>query len=174
MRSLIRQGAVVTGDRWVRHTAGDGVQHGDRPQLYTLAEWRLARQAPGERSVRCGVWLEPADDPAALAPDLGRLALIAVHFPSFTDGRGYTIARLLRERYGYRGELRACGPLTRDLLYYLARCGFDAYELREGEDAQAALAELHAFDEVYQAAADRGPLFERRFGRAPVPTTQLA
>lgn len=167
MRSLIRHGAVVAHDRWGRYAPDDASQPGGAPRLYTLAEWLAQPDRHAGGDARCGVWLEPADDPAQLADDLGRLELIAVHFPSLTEGRGYTTARLLRERYGYRGELRACGPLTRDLLFYLARCGFDAFELREGEDPEAALSELRPFDEVYQAAADRGPLFERRAGRQP-------
>jgi uncharacterized protein (DUF934 family) len=89
--------------------------------------------------------------------------LIAVNFPQFTDGRGYSIARLLRERYSWRGELRAIGDVLRDQLFYLARCGFDAFMLREGQDAQAALAAFNDFSEGYQASVERPqPLFRRR------------
>jgi len=107
--------------------------------------------------------LEPADDPAAFADRLAREERIEVNFPKFTDGRGYSIARLLRERYGYRGELRAVGDVQRDQLYYLSRVGFDAFLLREGEDAQDALAALRDFSEAYQASVERPqPLFRRR------------
>lgn len=107
--------------------------------------------------------LEPADEPARFADRLGAVSRVEVNFPSFTDGRGYSIARLLRERYGYRGELRAVGDVQRDQLFYLAHCGFDAFLLRDGEDAQAALAALHDFSETYQATAERPqPLFRRR------------
>lgn len=111
--------------------------------------------------------LEPGDDPAALVARTGgridALPLIAVRFPAFTDGRGYSIARLLRERHRYRGELRAMGDIGRDQLHYLARCGFDSFELREGEDPGAAQAALAEFSEAYQAAADEPvPLFRRR------------
>jgi uncharacterized protein (DUF934 family) len=95
-------------------------------------------------------------------------ALVAVNFPQFTDGRGYSSARLLRERYGWRGELRAIGDVFRDQLFYLARCGFDAFALRQGEDAQAALAAFDDFSDAYQTAADRPlPLFRRRFLNSP-------
>jgi uncharacterized protein (DUF934 family) len=166
MRSLISKTAVVTDDPWQVLEGGAGNAPQGTDLLVPLAVWVDARYVLVERAGRLGVWLEPADDPALLAADVGRLSLIAVHFPSFTDGRGFSIARLLRDRHGYRGELRATGPMTRDTLFYLARCGFDAFELREGEDPQASLQELAAFDEVYQGAADRGPLFERRFHAA--------
>ena len=79
------------------------------------------------------------------------------------DGRGYSIARLLRERYGWRGELRAIGDVLRDQLFYLTRCGFDAFELRAGQDAQAALTALADFSEAYQSSVERPqPLFRRR------------
>ena len=110
--------------------------------------------------------LEPGDDPALPAGALARARVIAVNFPKYGDGRGYSIARLLRERYGYKGELRAVGVVARDHLQLMAQCGFDAFQLREGEDAQAALAAFDDFSEAYQAtAAQPVPLFRRRVGR---------
>jgi len=107
--------------------------------------------------------LEPADDPAKFADRLGAVARIEVNFPSLTDGRGYSIARLLRERHGYSGELRAVGDVQRDQLFYLARCGFDAFLLRKDEDADDALAAFNDFSEAYQASVERPqPLFRRR------------
>jgi uncharacterized protein (DUF934 family) len=115
--------------------------------------------SPEEKVIR----LEPADDPASVAGELGRAARVEVNFPKFGDGRGYSIARLLRERYGYRGELRAVGHITRDLLFFLESCGFDAFELREGEDPHEALAAFEDFSESYQASVARPlPLFRRR------------
>jgi uncharacterized protein (DUF934 family) len=109
--------------------------------------------------------LEPADDPASVADRLDRVARIEVSFPKFGDGRGYSIARLLRERYGYKGELRAVGHITRDNLFFMESCGFDAFELREGEDAREALAAFDDFSESYQASVKRPlPLFRRRPG----------
>ena len=107
--------------------------------------------------------LEPADDPARFADRLRTVARVEVNFPSFTDGRGYSLARLLRERFGYQGELRAVGDVQRDQLYYLSRCGFDAFLLREDGDAGDALAALDDFSEAYQASVERPqPLFRRR------------
>jgi len=112
------------------------------------------------------VVLEPGDDPRLLAGRLPALKIVAVNFPKYGDGRGYSIGRLLRERYGYRGELRAIGAVARDHLQQLARCGFDAFQLREGEDPQEALRGLDDFSEAYQAsAAQPAPLFRRRAAR---------
>jgi len=107
--------------------------------------------------------LGPADDPAAFAARLARAARVEVEFPKFGDGRGFSIGRLLRERHGYRGELRAVGQITRDHLLSLERCGFDAFELRDGEDPQEALAAFAGFGEAYQATVTQPlPLFRRR------------
>jgi uncharacterized protein (DUF934 family) len=114
--------------------------------------------------------VQPADDLAALAGKLrgpgAQITAIAVNFPKYGDGRGYSIARLLRERYGFTGELRAVGEVARDHLHAMAQCGFDAFRLREGENAQAALGALSDFSEAYQGtAAQPVPLFRRRAGR---------
>jgi uncharacterized protein (DUF934 family) len=107
--------------------------------------------------------LEPSDDPAGAADRLAGVARVEVNFPAFTDGRGYSIARLLRERHGYQGELRAVGDVQRDQLYYLSRVGFDAFLLREGEDPEGAIAALRDFSDAYQSsAAEPQPLFRRR------------
>src|SRR6184192_2725366 len=107
--------------------------------------------------------LEPTDDPAAMVGRLARVARVEVHFPKFGDGRGFSIGRLLRERYGYKGELRAVGHITRDHLFFMESCGFNAFELREGEDPHEALAAFNDFSESYQASPARPqPLFRRR------------
>lgn len=137
------------------------------PLLVSLALWRERRDELLARGEPAGVLLEPSDDPAAIAADLPRLSLVAVRFPKFTDGRGYSIATLLRRRHGWRGELRAVGDVQRDQLFYLARCGFDAFLLKEGQDAAAALASLADFSTVYQTAADGRPPAFRTAGSAP-------
>jgi uncharacterized protein (DUF934 family) len=94
--------------------------------------------------------LEPKDDPAAVAGRLAGAARVEINFPKFGDGRGFSLARLLRERYGYQGELRAVGDVFRDQLFYMESCGFDAFELRDGEDPGAALPWLDAFSTSYR------------------------
>ena len=86
-----------------------------------------------------------------------------MNFPKFADGRGYSIARLLRERYAYRGEIRAIGDVLQDQLFFMKRCGIDAYAVRADKDIEAALTGLRDFSEAYQAAVDQPqPLFRRR------------
>ena len=133
------------------------------PVIVPLAVWTERRDELLERRDPLGVWLKPDDEPAELAPDLARFAVVALHFPKLGDGRGYSNAALLRTRHGYRGELRAFGDIGRDQLLPLARCGFDAFRLADPHDPEKALA---AFDELglrYQGAVDDAvPLFRRR------------
>ena len=134
----------------------------DNP-IVPLAVWLARRDELLARQRPVGVWLDSQEGPESIAGDIERFAVIAVNFPKFADGRGYSTARLLRERHGYTGELRAIGDVLQDLLYYMKRCGFDAYAVRADKDIAAALAGLDDFSESYQAAADqRQPLFLRR------------
>src|SRR4051812_18282341 len=106
--------------------------------------------------------LEPHDDPAAAAGRLAHVTRVEVNFPKFGDGRGYSIARLLRERYGYQGELRAVGEVLADQLQYMLRCGFDSFALAEGKDVAAAIRAMQDFTITYQAATDDPrPLYRR-------------
>lgn len=162
MRPLLRSGAVRTDPYTLVCEAGSLADVPDAtPVIVPLPLWRKARAALVARG-DAGVWLAPDDDPGELAPDVARVPVIAVAFPSFTDGRGYSTARLLRERHRYAGELRAFGDVGRDQLYALRQAGFDAFVLRAGADAQAALAGLADFTDGYQATAQRTPWFRRR------------
>ena len=145
MRQLIEGGTVVD-DRWtlLRDAATLADVPDAVPVIVPLVLWQARRAALFARG-DVGVWLAPGDDPGALAADIRVLPLIAVDFPQFTDGRGYSIARLLRDRHGFKGELRAIGDILRDQLYALAECGFDAFAIRADRDAREALAGLHDF-----------------------------
>ena len=141
----------------------------DVDALPSLAQWKERRLETVAEGARVGVRLDPADDPAELQPDLDRLQLVAIQFPKFTDGRGYSSAALLRTRYGYRGELRAIGDVGRDQLFYLKRCGFDAFALAPHRDPHAALASLEDFSLRYQGSVDDPvPLYRKRAG-VPAP-----
>ncbi len=117
------------------------------------------------RNEDVGVRLGPADDPELLKPVLDKLNLIEVAFPKYTDGRGYSIANLLRRRLGYEGELRAVGEVLRDQLGFMTRAGFDQIVF-DADDAEAKYAAATGeFTDVYQANADgRATIFERRHG----------
>lgn len=131
--------------------------------LVAFQLWRDERALCAALGVEVGVIVRDDDDLAAVAEQLPHIGVIAVHFPKFTNGRGYSIARLLRGRYGYARELRAIGDILRDQIFYLSRVGFDAFELRADQDPQQALAALRDFSEPYQASSDQPvPLFRRR------------
>ena len=161
MAVLIKDRAILT-DPWRLLNGVDVLVAlaGAGDVIVPLAIWREHRHSLVDRDGRMGVWLGPTDDPLQIG-DFP--PLIAVHFPTFTDGRGYSTARILRERLGFRGELRAVGDILRDQLFELERCGFDAFSLRADQDAKAALNAFNNFTEAYQGAADRQPLFARRF-----------
>jgi len=135
--------------------------------LVPLSVWKAKKAClihrEYEHGTPLGIWLSPDDDPAEIAGDIDDFTVIAVHFPKFTDGRGYSIARLLRGRYGYDGELRAFGDVGRDQVFFLNRVGFDSFLIGEGRNAEEALAAFDDFPEAYQAGADLPiPLFRRR------------
>ena len=166
MAILIKERRLVT-DSWKLPKLGpDGAlpelpSRGDL--IVPLALWQARRGELRAYAVSIAGWLDSHEDPAAIATDLDRFKVIAVNFPKFGDGRGYSIARLLRERYGYKGELRAIGDVLRDHLFFMAQCGFDAFALREDQDPQEALSAFEDFTDGYQASFARpAPLFRRR------------
>jgi uncharacterized protein (DUF934 family) len=110
-----------------------------------------------------GLWFDSDESPDAVpAEALRQIPLIGVNFPVFTDGRGFSIGRLLRERYNFTGELRAFGYVLQDQLCFLKRCGFDSFELQAHVDPAVALASLDDFTEYYQTSVDQPqPLFRR-------------
>lgn len=123
------------------------------PAIVPLDLWREHREALLNRNAPVGVRLKSDQPPGEIADDLEHISLIALEFPKFTDGRAYSYARLLRERHGYQGELRAVGNVLRDQAIFMVRCGFDAFEVDEktAQGWQGALARL---SQAYQPAAD--------------------
>jgi uncharacterized protein (DUF934 family) len=152
MRRIIRRREVVADSlRYPGEPALEGAS-----QALTLGEF-LATVAPADHPADAAypVLLTPSDEVALLAPHFERLSAIVIEFPKLAEGRGYSQARLLRARYGYAGELRARGMIKRDQLYFLARCGFDAFELDPAEDPEAALAAFTEFSVATQDGSDR-------------------
>jgi uncharacterized protein (DUF934 family) len=168
MPKLIRDRAVVD-DLWtlLRNAHALADLPADDPVIVPLALWHAERKALIARR-NVGVWLAPDAEPADLAGDVEALPVIAVDFPKFVDGRGYSIARLLRDRYGYRGELRAVGDVLRDQLYAMAECGFDAFSVREDRDPYDALRGLDDFTGLYASTSRTPqPWFRRRDAARP-------
>jgi uncharacterized protein (DUF934 family) len=128
----------------------------------SAARWLKERESLRQRG-SVGLRIGGGDDLEALAPDLHSLALISVEFPTLADGRGFSIARLLREAYGYGGEIRARGNFIQDQLFYLKRVGVNAFEFTRPADLARMLPALREFSVTYQAACDeKTPLYRRR------------
>jgi len=130
------------------------------PVVVSLARYRAERDRLDRRPDPLGLRLESDETPRGLAGGARRFALICLDFPKFTDGRPYSAARLLRERYGFRGELRATGNVLRDQLGFMRRCGFDSFEIPDGARALKWLAALREISVHMQPAAD-GPRHPR-------------
>ena len=122
--------------------------------IVTLARWQANRDALLARPGPLGIFLKSDQPPSLIAADIERFDVIALNFPKFTNGRAYSSARLLRERYGYRGELRAVGNVLRDQLQLMLRCGFDSFEIPETADVATWLRAFRDFSLAYQPAAD--------------------
>lgn len=159
-RVLTLEGEWIDEDWQVVRDENTPVSPG-KPTLLSLKTW-LERKAEGASLENCSVWLAPDDDPATLAPDLATLPIIAVEFPRFFDGRGYSTARLLR-RYDYMGELRAFGEVLIDQVFHLKRVGFTSFVLRADQNPDDAVASLTRYSNTYQGSTDNPlPLYRRR------------
>ena len=154
MPRIIRDGSIVD-DAW-SPVALDASQP-QQGRICNLAQWLQLTDKTGS-----AVQLEPGEPPEALLEALDDISLVVVNFPVFTDGRGFSYARELRER-GFQGEVRASGHFIRDQLTYLQRCGFNAFQMADESALDAAMASLAVFSEHYQASIDQPlPLFRRR------------
>ncbi len=150
---LIKDRRIVADD-W-RHVADGEALPAEGGVIVSLARWQAERDSLDGRNAPLGIRLKSDERPDSIAADLDRFGLVALEFPGFKDGRAYSTARLLRERYRYTGELRAVGEVLRDQLYFMLRCGFDAFEYSGATAAQEAVAAFDEMSVVYQTAADR-------------------
>lgn len=164
MQRIIKHNEVID-ETWhllPKETSFDELSNCD-DLIVPLALWREHGHALAARDGGLGVWLDSDEEAEEIGADVDKFQVIALNFPAFTDGRSYSNARLLRDRYGYKGELRAIGDVLRDQLFYLHRCGFDAFAIRADKDPYEALEGLKDFSVTYQAATDEPlPLFRRR------------
>ena len=174
-KQIIKGREVVNDDWSVLKLIEDGTPETvDVPAgkiIVPLKVWQAQREALLARADRreLGIWFASDELAQTVKDDLARFAVVAIDFPKFTDGRGYSIAYNLRKRLGYQGELRAIGDVLRDQLFQMYRCGFDAYATRQDRNIHDALQGLTVFSETYQAAVDTPlPLFRRHQRDVPL------
>lgn len=153
---------ILTDDPWVLHEEGACLEDTTFP-IVAWSQWQALlldnRIEPG----RCGVMLDPEEDPEVLSPWLDQLPLIALQFPRFMDGRAYSQASLLRTRLGYGGDVRAVGDVLRDQLVLMRHCGFSSFCVRADKPASEAIKGLSGFDQIYaRSVASPEPLYRRR------------
>ena len=165
---LVKSGRIVE-DQYVR-IADDAPVPDGVAVIVSGARFLADAEALSQRVEAVGV-LWPNNRPITeLAPYLNRIALVALVFPGFRDGRAYSQARILRERYGFLGELRATGQVLRDQFLFLLRAGFDSFEVSKEADAAAFADSIRRFDVFYQPTGDgRATALRRRIGGPPQP-----
>lgn len=161
--ALIKNNLIVD-DNWVL-VSDKTLENSDQlPQgnlILPFKVWQVLSGQLGDRTL--AVWLDSDESPEALKDALDQLSLIAVNFPNFADGRGYSYATVLRQQYGYKGELRAIGDVLRDQLFFLKRVGFDSFVLRADQNVDECVKALQDFSVRYQSSTDNpAPLFRTR------------
>jgi uncharacterized protein (DUF934 family) len=162
MAQLIKNGELVQDTGWSLIEDDAAATAGS---LVSLARWQSERETllPAAQAGDIGLYLESDQTADLIGDDASSFRIIAINFPKFADGRGYSAARLLRERHGYTGELRAVGDVLIDQLFFMKRCGFDSYALRDDQELDVALTAFSTFTACYQNdVADPRPLFRRR------------
>ena len=151
-RRLLRNAEIVVDEwRYVAEAARDSAV----PLIVTLAQWQLEPDTWLARGTPLGVVLSPADRVEQIAAELEHFTLVAAEFSGPAEGRGYTQARQLREQWGFKGELRATGYVRRDQLFFMARCGFNSFELTD-TDIEDAFTAFSTFTAAYQPSNDLG------------------
>ena len=163
---MIIKNKTIVADDWTvlrlqEQETAEKVTVAEGKLIVPLKVWQAQRETLQQRK-EIGVWLSSDERPEDLKDDIKKFAVIAVNFPKFSDGRGYSIAYNLRARLGYTGELRAIGDILRDQMFYLQRVGFDAFAPRPDRSIEDALKGFSDFSEVYQTSIDQKlPLFRR-------------
>jgi uncharacterized protein (DUF934 family) len=160
---LIKNGSFAENE-WVA-VGDEGALPTDVPVLVSLSRWQAERETLIGRNAPVGVTLASSEAPEAIVEDLDRIQIVDLQFPTFKDGRGYSYARLLRERYGFDGEIRASGEVLHDQWFAMSRCGIDVFEVPEGTTLEAFNSAMSEFSLVYQATGDgRKTVMQMRHG----------
>lgn len=159
---IIKSG-TITEDDWQLIREPDNSALPEGKLIVPFSFWQENQNLMSKRDAGIGIWIDGSVDVEDIVRYLDQFSIIALDFPAFTDGRCYSHARLLRERYKYSGELRAIGDVLQDQLFYMQRCGFNSFQLREDKDYKDALNALKDFSVTYQAASDEPlPIYKRR------------
>jgi uncharacterized protein (DUF934 family) len=163
MRRIIKDQRIVADD--CQHLPDDAPVPSSGRFSLSLARWQKGADPIGQRLSDLGLRIPNDFDAAELAGKVDGLALIVLEFPKFGDGRALSQARVLREQLGFRGEIRATGDVLRDQMFFMQRCGINAFEPRSDRSLEDALKAFSEFSLVYQASSD-SPLnvFRRRAG----------
>lgn len=158
---IIDRNLQIIDDSWALVDDEAALPDGD--VIVSLARWRRDRDVLDAHRGRIGLMLAPDTKLEEIANELNRFELIALAFPTFVDGRGFSLARLLKDRHHYNGELRAVGDVQRDQIDFMRRCGIDSYAIRADKDPTDALNAFREFSIRYQSAADEAvPVYRRR------------
>lgn len=149
---LLKSGQIIE-DTWLDVSDKQDIpEQGDI--IVSLERWLSNTDALRSRQSKLGLRLKNDQSPAQVAEDLDAFGLIALEFPKYTDGRAYSAARLLRDRYGFSGEIRATGDVLIDQFGMMQRCGFNTFEIAGAVDTQAWRQASESISEHYQPAAD--------------------
>lgn len=159
---LDNTGRIIEDDPWIiipRDFEGSATE---THSLLPLQYW-LKKNVGSVKNQPSGIWFDSDEEPEAVAEHINQWACIGIHFPAFMDGRGFSLARLIREHYSYEGEIRAFGHIIPDQLFFLRRCGFDSFLLDNASDDMEPQLYFDNFSVIYQSCADQPqPLFRRR------------
>lgn len=160
MPDVLNPDGSISADRWLTLDDEQAVP-ADTPIIVSLPRWQAQRDVLLSGAPAVGVYLDNTENVEALGRnDFDGVSLIALNFPAFTDGRAYSQARLLRERLGFTGTLRACGEVLHDQLFYMLRCGFDSFEMPSNLKQEQLENVLKTFSVAYQPTAS-GPQLQR-------------
>jgi len=141
----------------------EGIAFGEGQWILPASEFKRRAENAEALPANLGIWYSTDTDPATLEKPHPDVQVICIDFPVFTDGRGFTLARSLREYHEFTGDIRATGNFIQDQLFYLSRCGFSSFEVSDDANIDSMLASLCDFTVTYQAAMDEAqPLFRRR------------
>ena len=158
---VLLKGQEIVPDQWSRVDELDDPLEIDHP-IITLGSWRKHEEQLTHLNTPLGIVLESEESPILISNVLSRFSLVALNFPKLSDGRGFSYARLLRERFNFVGEVRAVGEIRRDQYLFLLRCGFDAFEIDDSSNLSGWHEAAREVSVFYQPSSNRAPWVARR------------